>query len=72
MQLLIEVHPNSRQEKIEKITDSVYKIYVREPAREGKANKAVIEALAEYFKVAKGLIAIKAGKTAKNKVVVIS
>lgn len=70
-QILAEVKPNSQQQKIEKITDSVFKIHVKAPATEGKANKAVIEAVAEYFKVAKSLINIKAGKTSKTKVIII-
>ena len=70
-QILAEVRPNSKQEKIEKITDRVYKIHVRAAAKDGEANRAVILALAKYFKVAKSLITIKAGKTAKTKVIII-
>ncbi|MFA5020894.1 MAG: DUF167 domain-containing protein [Patescibacteria group bacterium] len=71
-QILVEVRPNSKQEKIEQITDGVYKIHVRAPARDNLANNAVIQSLAKYFHVAKGLIAIKAGKTSKTKVIIIS
>jgi hypothetical protein len=71
-QILVDVKPNSKQQKIEKITDGVYKVYVRAPAREGKANSAVIEIVADYFKVAKSLVTIKAGKTSKTKVIIIS
>ncbi|MFA6228401.1 MAG: DUF167 domain-containing protein [Patescibacteria group bacterium] len=71
MQLLIEVKPNSKQEAVEKITDSVYKIRVRAPAREGRANEAVIRILADHFKVAKSLIRIKTGKTSRTKVVTV-
>ena len=70
-QILIEVKPNSKQEKIEKITDSVYKIHVRAPARDNLANSAVIQLLAKHFKIAKSLISIKTGKTSKTKVIVI-
>jgi len=70
-QILAEVRPNSKQEKIEKITDGVYKIHVRAPAQENRANLAVIKLLAEYFGVAKSLIAIKAGKSSKTKVIII-
>lgn len=70
-QILAEVKPNSKQEKIEEITKGVYKIYVRAPAQENKANLAVIESLSKHFKVAKSLITIKAGKTSKTKVILI-
>ncbi|MFA5124654.1 MAG: DUF167 domain-containing protein [Patescibacteria group bacterium] len=71
MQILVEVKPNSKCESVEKITDSIYKIRVRAPAQEGQANKAVIKVLAEYFKVAKSLIQIKTGKTARTKVITV-
>lgn len=70
-QLLIEVRPNSKQLKIEKITDSVYKVHLTAPPAEGKANKQLIEVLAKQFKVAKSLITIKVGKSAKTKVIII-
>lgn len=44
-------------------------VYVREPAQEGKANKAVIEMLAEYYKVPKSLVEVVAGHSSKHKVV---
>lgn len=71
-QILIEVRPNCKQIKIEKITDSVYKVHLTAPPTEGKANKQLIEALAKHFKIAKSLITIKAGKSAKTKVIIIN
>ena len=70
-QILVEVKPNSKQLKIEKITDGVYKIHLNAPAQDGKANKQLIDVLADYFKVAKSLITIKAGKSARTKVIII-
>jgi len=71
IQLLVEVRPNSRQQKIEKITEGVYKIHLTAPAQEGKANRQLIELLSDHFHVAKSLIGIKAGKSAKTKVILI-
>jgi len=71
MQILVEVRPNSKQLKIEKITYNVYKVHLTAPAQENKANKQLIEALSKEFKTAKSLISIKAGKTSKTKVVII-
>jgi len=67
----VEVRPNSRHIKIEQITDSVYKMHLTAPATEGKANEQLIQALAKHFKIAKSLITIKNGKSAKNKVIII-
>lgn len=71
-QILIEVKPNSKQKKIEKISEGVYKIHLTAPAQDGQANKQLIEVLSEYLGVAKSLIAIKAGKSARTKIIIIS
>lgn len=70
-QILVEVRPNSKQLKIEKITATVYKIHLTAPARDNKANHQLIEVLAEHFNTAKSLITIKAGATSKTKVVLL-
>jgi len=43
----IKVIPNSKKEKIIKSTELIVK--VREPAKNGKANKAIIKLLSKYF-----------------------
>ncbi len=70
-QILVEVHPRSSQNKVEKITDSVFKVWLTAQPIEGRANQALVKILAEYFGVAKSNIEIKTGKTSKNKVVII-
>lgn len=70
-QLLVEVRPNSKQLKIEKITDTVFKIHLTAPAQDGKANRQLIQVLSDHLKVAKSLINIKAGHSAKTKIVII-
>lgn len=47
-------------------------VCVREPALEGKANKAVIKELARYYEVPKPHIALKSGETSKYKAFIIS
>ncbi len=70
-QILIEAHPNSSRNEVEKISDLVYKVYMMAPAKEGKANAQLIKLLTDYFNIAKSRVEIKAGKTAKTKVVII-
>ena len=72
MKILIEAHPNSSQSKVEKMTDQVYGVWLKSPAREGKANEELVRVLAGYFKVSKSQVEIKAGKGAKTKLVTIS
>ncbi len=68
MQLTIIAHPNSKKPRIEKDLFGGLHIYVNQPPLEGKANKAVGEALAEYFKVSKIRVLLIRGEKAKQKV----
>ena len=69
--ILVEVKPNCKNLKLEEITANVFKAQLTAPAKDGKANKQLIEILADHFKIAKSLITIKSGKTTRNKHVII-
>lgn len=76
MKISIKVKPGAKIEKIEKIPDQLigekeadFKVWVKELAKEGKANEAVIKALAKYFGVSKSSISIISGATTKQKIV---
>ena len=69
--IVVEVKTNSKEIKVEKITDNVYKIKLTTSPVNGQANKQLIEVLSKYFGVAKSQIEIKSGKTSKTKVLVI-
>lgn len=71
MKLSVTIKPNSKQEKVEK-TEGGYIVYVKEPPVEGKANKAVIKLLSEYFGVPKSQITILSGMRSKQKVIEIN
>jgi len=70
MKISVKVKPNSKSEKVEKIGET-YKLYVKEPAKEDRANLAVINLLSEYFKVPKSRISILRGKKSRQKIVEI-
>jgi len=71
MILNIKVKANSRQESVEKISEKEYCLRVKAPAQEGKANKAVIKLLSEFFDIPKSMVIILKGETSKNKIVEI-
>ncbi len=71
MRLSIKVKPNSKTVSVEKLSGGSYVVRVKAPAKEGKANDAVVEALGEYFDKPKSRIAIVHGQAGKNKVVEI-
>jgi uncharacterized protein (TIGR00251 family) len=68
MKIQAKVKPNSRTEEIGREGDS-FIVKVKEPAREGKANQAVIKLLAEHFGVAQSRVRIISGFSSRNKVV---
>ncbi len=81
MRIFVRAKTDARVTKVTKIVEppslfrtpipksiSVYKVSVTESAVDGKANKAIIQALAEYFKVAPSLVTLISGATAKQKV----
>jgi uncharacterized protein len=49
--------------------DGVLVVRVREPATDGRANRAVVEAVADALGVARGTVRIATGFTARRKVV---
>ena len=71
MKIWVTVKPQARREEVRKLADGEYSVSVRAPAREGKANEAVIELLAEHFSVPKSSIRIVRGETARRKLVEI-
>ncbi|MBU0687630.1 MAG: YggU family protein [Candidatus Margulisbacteria bacterium] len=70
MRLNIRVIPNAKKQKIVK-EENRYKVYLNAPPVEGKANKALIEFLAEHFKVKKRQIKIIRGDKGRDKTVEI-
>jgi uncharacterized protein (TIGR00251 family) len=50
MIIKIKVYPQSGREEIIKITESEYKVYLKKPAEDNKANIELIKLLSKYFK----------------------
>lgn len=69
MKILIKVKPNAKENKVEGIGKNQFLVKVKAPPKEDKANKEVIETLAEYFKVPKSQISILTGLKSKQKIV---
>ncbi len=67
MKIAIIAHPNAKKPRIEKDLLDTLHVYVNAPPLEGKANRAVIEALANYFHTKKGNVILLSGEKSKNK-----
>jgi len=71
MKIFIKAKPGAYEEKIEKIDDTHFLVCVTEPPVNGLANRGIVRAVANYFKVAQSRVIIKKGFTSKNKIVEI-
>ena len=71
MRINVKAKPNSREEKVEKIDEQNYVVSVKEPPVQGKANNAIRNALAVYFKVGSSQVKIIAGYTSRQKTIEI-
>lgn len=67
MKIAIIAHPNAKKPRVEKDLLDTLHVYVNAPPLDGKANKAVIEALANYFHTKKGNVILLSGEKSKNK-----
>lgn len=62
------IKPNSRLEKIERVGSGKYKLFVRQPAKEGKANKEAIKLLSVHFDIPKSNISLIKGEKSRIKI----
>lgn len=66
----IKIIPNAKKNKVLE-ENGEFKVYVKDPPIDGKANKALIELLAQHFKVKKGVVRIIRGEKSREKVIEI-
>ena len=72
MKISVKVKPGAREEYIKEIGEGNFEVAVKEPPVQGKANRAEVRALAEYFHVSQSQVSIVSGYTSRNKVVEIT
>jgi uncharacterized protein (TIGR00251 family) len=66
------VRPRAKHEIVTRLSDGNYRVTVRAPAQDGKANLALIELLAQHFCVRKSAIRIVRGQSARQKLIEIN
>ena len=71
MKLSVTVKPNNKKPSVEILSESEWIVRVREPATEGKANDAVLEAIAESLYISKTRVILLRGMKSKQKLVEI-
>jgi uncharacterized protein (TIGR00251 family) len=68
VKIRVKVISNSKVEGVVRGGDG-FLVRVKEPAKEGKANRAVIKLLAEHFGVSQRRVVIASGFGSRNKVI---
>ena len=71
MKISVKAKPNAKEENVEKIDDLNYIVSVKEPPIKGKANEAIRNALAVYFKTSSSRVKIASGYNSRNKIIEI-
>ena len=71
MKITVSVIPNAKKPSVEKISKDEYKVKVDAPAVDGKANRRLIEIIADYFNTSKNSVNIIKGFKSKNKIIKI-
>ncbi len=72
MKIFVRAKPNAHEERVEKLDDVNYAVSVKEPPVDGRANLAVMRAIAAYFGVPIITVRIISGHTNRQKVVEIA
>ncbi len=81
MKIIVKAKTKARETKVERVEQPAlefanknkeelvtYKVAVKEAPVSGKANEAIILALADYFNVSKSQIRLVTGQTSKQKI----
>ena len=71
MKLTVRVIPNAKKTQILK-EEGILKVKIDAPPSEGRANKRLVEVLADYFSVPKTRVEILRGIRSRNKIVQIN
>ena len=71
MKIFVQVKANAREEKVEKKNETHFRVLVKAPPAEGKANAAVVRAIAKYFQVAPSRVRIHSGVRSRRKIIEI-
>ncbi|MEW6592139.1 MAG: DUF167 domain-containing protein [Candidatus Hadarchaeota archaeon] len=66
----IRVVPNAKKDEVLDKGEFL-KVYVTSPPADGRANKAVVEALAEFFAVRRSSVRIIRGEKSREKIIAI-
>jgi len=69
MRINVKAEPNSNENKVEKTDDLNFVVSVKDPPVQGRANRAIVKILSEYFHTPN--VRIVSGHISRNKIIAI-
>ena len=69
MLIRVYVTPNAKQVRVVKVSEDYFEVWVDARAVGGRANKRLLEILAEHFNIPKSRITILKGTKSRNKTI---
>jgi uncharacterized protein YggU (UPF0235/DUF167 family) len=70
--LYVKAHPKSSKVQVIEKDAEHFEVWVREAPDHGKANQAVVKAIAKHFDIAPSLVSVKTGLASRNKIIQIA
>ena len=71
MRIKVKVKARARQQRVEKVSDGEYRVWVKAAPEKGRANEAVIEALSGFIGIPKSRLSLLSGQTSTHKTIEI-
>lgn len=71
MKITVQTKPRAKNEEVIQIDQTHFKVSVKEPPIEGRANEGVCRLIAEYFDIAPSNVTVVSGHTSKKKILEI-
>lgn len=69
MKIFIKAKPNAKEESVKELNDNHFLVCVKEPPIKGKANLAIVQALAKHFDITSDKVKIISGHYSRKKIV---
>lgn len=69
MKLFVAAKPGSKFNRVEKIDAGHFRVHLKEPAEDGRANEALLDVLAAYLGCPKSRLALLSGRRSRRKIV---
>ena len=68
MRIFVKEKPNAKETIVRRIDETHFEVSVKEPPVQGRANEAIVGALAGYFNISLSQIQMVSGWSSRNKI----